>query len=83
MCHLGVVEVGTNLRMPPTSISLDLGRIVDVDDLRSFCHFEGETFSLGVRRFNFLNLGAEARRDRKAEDIIMVLDRRFSLCSCK
>ena len=44
------------------------------DDLRSFCHFEGEIFLLGVRRFNFLNLGAEARRDRKAEDII---DRRF------
>ena len=63
-----------------STLSLDLGRIVDVDDLRRFVTSRARYFcwAFVVSTFSICSwlMGAEARRDRKAEDI-MVLDRRF------
>ena len=55
--HASPRSRGIKLRMPPSFRywGIQSTRMV-FDDLRSFCHFEGEIFLLGVRRFNFLNL---------------------------
>lgn len=82
-------------------VTIDLGCIVDwmvFDDLRRLCHFEGEIFLLGVRRFNFLNLftayggrGAPGRESRGYYRWFLIIvfvvflrvESKLAICQCQ